>query len=153
MKRCSRRSNASGHGIPSHDTFSRLFRLLDHQVNKANNEWFGLRYNYFGTDSYRFNHYRLGIDPYFYDVHTDDGLISQRSAQRKLSMMVQLSEPDSYEGGDFELHGGSASPAPEKLRLQGTVLVFPSLLRHRVTPLTRGERCTLVAWYDGPCWR
>ena len=41
----------------------------------------------------------------------------------------------------------------EKMRQQGTLIAFPSFLEHRVTPVTRGERFSLVAWMDGPPYR
>ena len=66
---------------------------------------------------------------------------------RKLSLVVQLTESESYEGGDFELIDSSY---PEKLsRKQGTLLVFPSYTLHRVTPLTAGTRNSLVGWVAG----
>jgi len=69
---------------------------------------------------------------------------------RKLSISVQLSEENSYEGGDLELDYGEAIKMPRK---QGTVIAFPSFAVHEITPVTAGERCSLVAWVSGPVFK
>ena len=65
-------------------------------------------------------------------------------------MTVQLSDGSEYEGGDFELRDGTANPLNQtELKQKGTVLIFPSFLSHRVKPVTKGVRKTLVAWFEG----
>ena len=77
-------------------------------------------------------------------------IISSRR-DRKLSVTVQLSDPSEYEGGGFEF---LECPNPdESSRKKGTVLVFPSYLKHRVLPVTKGTRKSLVAWFEGPRWK
>ena len=84
----------------------------------------------------------------FYDWHTDFAGISPL---RKLSISIQLSSPEDYEGGDLELLYGTQ---PQKLdRGRGALIVFPSFMLHRVTPVTRGTRWSLVAWILGKRWR
>ena len=71
--------------------------------------------------------------------------------QRKLSLTVQLSDPSEYEGGGLEFRQGcSIIEAP---RAKGAVVAFPSWAPHRVTPVTRGVRRSLVAWVGGPSFR
>ena len=66
-------------------------------------------------------------------------------------MSIQLSDSDDYEGGDLEL---MFREEPVKLdRTRGTLVAFPSFMLHRVTPVTRGTRWSLVAWITGPRWR
>ena len=78
------------------------------------------------------------------DWNRDDGL------DRKLSVTVQLSGADEYEGGDFSF---SECQSPyEREKEKGTVLVFPSYLQHAVQPVTSGTRRSLVAWFEGPRW-
>ena len=70
--------------------------------------------------------------------------------------MVQLSHPDDYENGDFQIknfYGNELTEHKESLRNRGTVIVFPSFLEHQVTPVTKGTRYSLVQWYRGPDWR
>jgi PKHD-type hydroxylase len=69
-------------------------------------------------------------------------------APRKLSLVLQLSDPSEYEGGDLEIFDG---PEPIKIeKKKGMVTAFPSFVLHRVTPVTKGIRKTLVVWLTGP---
>jgi len=72
---------------------------------------------------------------------------------RKLSCVIQLSDPDTYTGGDFELYDLNEYPSKEELRQQGTVIFFPSFLTHAALPVTSGIRHSLAVWVDGPKWR
>lgn len=82
-----------------------------------------------------------------YEWHMDKGSIDQ--APRKLSLTLQLSDPEDYEGGVLEfMIGGSKIIQAEKTR--GMLYAFPSYIMHRVTPVTKGVRKSLVAWISGP---
>lgn len=90
----------------------------------------------------------------FYNWHNDVMWESPHCAHRKLSMSIQLSDSSDYEGGDLEIKPLHLDPPdPTTLRKQGNVIVFPSFLMHRVTPVTKGTRYSLVAWMEGPKWR
>lgn len=90
----------------------------------------------------------------FYDWHIDTQFESPNQSQRKLSMVIQLSDPSDYEGGNLEISPWIfGPPSSDQLKTQGTVIVFPSLIQHRVTPVTKGTRYSLVAWMEGPKWR
>jgi PKHD-type hydroxylase len=70
--------------------------------------------------------------------------------RRKLSLTVQLSDPSEYEGGDFHIwYGGDEGQFITMPKEKGTVLIFPSFLMHRVTPVTKGTRKALVFWTGG----
>jgi PKHD-type hydroxylase len=70
---------------------------------------------------------------------------------RKISITIQLSNPDDYDGGDLEFWLGKT---PEKApREQAFAVLFPSYLMHRVTPVTRGMRKSLVVWVGGDTFR
>lgn len=86
-----------------------------------------------------------------YDWHHDVDWNKNDGGDRKLSVTVQLSDPEDYEGGHFEFL--EVEQPSSEIRDKGTVLVFPSYLHHRVTPVTSGVRKTLVAWFEGPTWR
>lgn len=86
-----------------------------------------------------------------YDWHEDVAWGDPAPHGRKLSFVAQLSDPSEYEGGDFEFFR-HASPGPE-FKKRGAVLVFPSFLHHRVTPVTAGVRRSLVSWIEGPKFR
>ena len=85
-----------------------------------------------------------------YDWHHDVHWSSQDLQDRKLSVTLQLSEPDSYQGGLFEFDEVKTNA---DFSAKGSVLVFPSYLSHKVHPVTAGKRHALVAWFFGPRWR
>ena len=82
-----------------------------------------------------------------YKWHLDKGPGEDRPP-RKLSMVLGLLDPDEYEGGDFEIKTGvERQVLPIK---KGRVIAFPSWTLHRVTPVTKGIRKTVVIWVGGP---
>lgn len=87
----------------------------------------------------------------FYGWHIDRGDRGVAASRRKLSIAVQLSPPDDYEGGDLEINA-DARPITAP-RAQGCAIAFPSFALHRVAPVTRGVRYSLVAWFHGPDFR
>jgi PKHD-type hydroxylase len=80
-----------------------------------------------------------------YDWHVDIGPNSIN--HRKISLTIQLSDPDEYEGGDLQIWTGGEFKTIE--RKQGCVIIFPSFLMHRITPITKGIRKSLVLWVGG----
>ena len=65
-------------------------------------------------------------------------------------MIIQLSDPSEYQGGQFLLANEHEQPDPKALTQRGTVLCFPSPVQHTVKPVTSGVRKSLVAWIEGP---
>lgn len=89
-----------------------------------------------------------------YDWHQDLHWTDTKPVHRKLSMVIQLSDSENYEGGNLELRPPDLeAPDASALRNRGTILCFPSLVEHRVTPVTKGKRYSLVAWFEGPKFR
>ncbi len=82
-----------------------------------------------------------------YGWHQDyNGAIS-----RKLSMVLQLTDPSQYEGGNLQV---MTNANPITIRKQrGLVAVFPAYALHQVTPVTQGSRQSLVAWVSGPAFK
>jgi PKHD-type hydroxylase len=83
----------------------------------------------------------------FYKGHVD-ALDWKIPHNRKLSLVVQLSSPDEYEGGELKLYN-SYEPTIIK-REKGLIVTFPSYTLHEVSPITKGDRYSLVAWVHGP---
>jgi PKHD-type hydroxylase len=73
--------------------------------------------------------------------------------QRKLSMTIQLSNPEDYEGGDFIFRDDNLSQIENIYKDKGSIIIFPSIMQHKIAPVTKGERLALVAWVEGPAWR
>ena len=81
----------------------------------------------------------------FYDYHLDiDG---SYGVQRKISIVVQLSDQEDYEGGELELKTSKNSYVADKSK--GSILLFPSFCLHKVHPVTKGKRNSLVLWVSG----
>jgi PKHD-type hydroxylase len=85
----------------------------------------------------------------FFDWHMDFG--AGDISNRKLSITVQLSDPAEYEGGDlqFMINQNIVNAPKEK----GTAIIFPSFALHRVTPITKGSRKSIVGWIAGPPYK
>lgn len=84
-----------------------------------------------------------------YDWHMDIG--PSPINHRKISLVTLLSDPNEYEGGDLELWtGGKFITLP---RIKGCTFIFPSFLLHRVTPVTKGLRQSLVLWVGGESYK
>ena len=123
-----------------------LMNLTDSFTRNANRKTFNLDVSY--IPPIQLTQYDVGAScGWHIDVHWDTEL----AYDRKLSVVVQLCDPNSYEGGVFEFGGGPV--APKEFATQGSVLVFPSYLSHRVTEVTKGVRYSIVSWAEGPRWR
>ncbi len=83
----------------------------------------------------------------FYGLHRDYDYEDKFTITRKLSLTVQLSDENDYEGGDLVFHTGYDKE--KSTRGKGSVVVFDSKLYHEVTPVTKGTRYSLVKWYHG----
>ena len=68
---------------------------------------------------------------------------------RKLSMTISLVDGNDYEGGDFQIMVDEKELTVEQARNKGTVTVFPSFIKHRVSPVKKGTRYSLVLWWCG----
>ena len=113
------------------------------------------RFETFQYTTYRApgGHYDWHIDNAFpYKDGPNKGLI------RKLSLTIQLSDPEDYEGGMFEQRIlrkndegdlNAITNSLESIKPRGSLLVFPGFVYHRVMPVTKGTRRSLVAWAVG----
>lgn len=83
-----------------------------------------------------------------YSWHMDTVKQVAGKTPRKLSMVLQLSDPADYAGGDLQIKGGPTDTTVQRER--GLITIFPSYMLHRVTPLESGVRKSLVVWISGP---
>jgi len=125
---------------PKHD-LNWIYRKVTDAAMYLNNTYF--KFNLYGfIEGFQFTYYKSPGGKY--EKHVDRGM---RSQIRKLSLTIQLSDPSSYEGGDLHLYtGNEATIIPKE---QGKLIAFPSYVLHEVTPVTKGERYSLVAWITG----
>jgi PKHD-type hydroxylase len=118
-----------------------LFRKITDVVINLNERFF--KFDLYGmTEGLQFTNYKAPSGKY--DKHIDRSL---NYGIRKLSISIQLTDPKEYEGGELKLHEGSIPSIMSKK--QGTLIMFPSFTLHEVTPVTKGERNSLVTWVTG----
>ena len=126
---------------PSPDT-TWLFERLEAAISQMNNAY---KYDLLGFyEGVQIATYTHGGN---YDWHIDLG--PGENSRRKLSMSIQLSDSDSYDGGELEFMNNEQKTE----KAIGTLIVFPSFLQHRVTPVISGTRQSLVAWVHGQPFR
>lgn len=130
--------------VPMTLEFAWVYKKVEEAISTANRElwWFFL-------DGWR-EHLQLSMynenEQGHYEWHMDCG--SGFGSGRKVSLTVQLSDPAEYEGGDMQF---LITQKPITLsKEQGTAVVFPSYMEHRVLPVTKGKRYSLVIWVTGP---
>jgi PKHD-type hydroxylase len=122
-----------------------LYERLSFIARQLNGQFFG--FDLFGFNEHmQFTVYQEGGH---YTWHQDSGVSD--TAPRKLSMVVQLTDPSEYEGGDLQILSGPNETTVSKQL--GQVTAFPSYMLHRVTPVTKGVRRTLVVWVTGPSFK
>jgi len=119
-----------------------LFRKLVDGVTNLNNQFFKFDITGF-NEGLQFTNYKAPSG--HYSAHTDRGF---NGPIRKLSVTIQLSDPLKYKGGDLKLMDDTEPFIAQKK--QGMLYAFPSYVLHEVTPVTKGERNSLVAWITGP---
>ncbi len=141
-----------------------------HYIERANRENFLYDLRCIDGESMQYTQYGEGQ---FYGWHNDAGIAGaykpasvgnrmEGLAQdfvnenielvRKLSFVLQLSDPDDYEGGNLQLldESGKSYFAP---RNRGTIILFDSRTQHRVLPVKSGLRKSIVGWTVGPRWK
>jgi PKHD-type hydroxylase len=123
-----------------------MYRDLDKFIQAANENHFG-----FGdvrvTENAQFTEYPVGG---FYDWHMDCDINMQHEPPvRKISMTLLLNDPSEFEGGHLEL----GAPGKFGELKQGHAIAFASFINHRVQPVTRGVRQSLVVWFGGKPFR
>ena len=123
-----------------------MYRDIETTMLKANGNHFGFDGMQL-TEVAQFTHYLEGG---FYDWHMDNDVQGKHQPPvRKISMTLLLSDPSTFEGGELEfMHKGKTA----KLK-QGQAIFFASWLQHRVKPVTKGERKSLVMWFGGPSFK
>ena len=131
------------HFIPKTLEFSGLYLKIFREIEKFNNDFFKFHLSEIVEDI-QYTEYDESYKGH-YDWHLDCG----NSNTRKLSMVIQLSDPSEYEGGELQVHNGE-SPYRTCTKEKGAMIMFPSFLQHRVTPVTKGTRRSLVLWVSGP---
>lgn len=145
------------HNIQYRDCYTSF--IIDPDIMDQLLKYFGpvlkkLKYNISHLESLQYTVYDEG---HYYNWHQDnhpapyeDGTI------RKLSMTMFLTDPDEYEGGELEIEFGGPgdnSKIESFKGKRGSIVFFHSTNWHRVTPVTKGTRKSLVGWFCGQKWK
>ncbi len=127
--------------IPEIDWVSTIFNHYFHIANREIWEYDVTELESVQVTKYDKNH--------FYGWHSDYGTSGDKDLTRKLSMSIVLTDPEDYSGGKLQFidYMGKVQSIPKE---RGTVVVFDSRTPHRVTPVLRGQRLSLVSWMTGP---
>ena len=138
-----------------------IFKTVNEFVSKANHNA-GWNFEYDFTESCQFTiykktqHYTWHADAFpvpYSDNHQFKGF---RGKIRKLTCIIQLSDPSEYEGGELEFDFRNSTKentsnivSDKSFSTKGSIIVFPSFVYHRVKPVTKGNRHSLVSWCLG----
>ena len=124
------------------DEMKEMYNDINKFIQRANLNHFGFE-DIQITEQAQFTEYPVGG---FYDWHMDcDVNMAHEPPVRKISMTLLLSHENEFEGGDLEL----MAPGKFAKLKQGHAVIFASFLNHRVAPVTRGVRQSLVMWFGG----
>ena len=119
-----------------------MYKDIEKNMKQTNGNHFGFEGMQI-TEMAQYTEYPEGG---FYDWHTDNDVNCENEPPvRKISMTCLLSPENEFEGGDLELMKEGQSV---KLK-QGQAIFFASFIRHRVAPVIRGNRKSLVMWFGG----
>ena len=136
--------NYHGSYIPQDDDTSWMYNRIFEKAKQLNGQSY--QYDITGIEEQMYyNTYDSSLNHHF-GWHVDSG--HRTPYPRKLTVVVQLTDPDTYDGGTLEIRTPDQPiPVPKHL---GSIVIFPSYRIHRVTPITRGVRNTVVAFVTGP---
>ena len=130
------------------DRFPSIKNMVEHHFASANRMIYG--FDTVNAVQIQFTEYHATSSDHY--VWHDDCLGDKDGPyDRKLSLSLQLSDPRDYDGGKLQF--AMDEEISTSASGQGDIVIFPSFRRHRVTPVTRGTRYSLVAWAEGPRWR
>jgi len=130
------------------DNMKWVYRRVTDVITSLNNQYF--KFDLFGLTEARrpFQFTKYEAPGGFFGMHKD---MLAGYPIRKLSMTLQLSDPEDYEGGELVLLLGKEAEILSKE--QGKMICFPSYLLHEVRPVTKGTRYSLVAWVTGKAFK
>lgn len=122
-----------------------IFQRIEDLVHRWNAENFNFEVE--EAEHLQLTRYNVGDQ---YDWHVDHG--PGNISRRKITVATLVSDPATFEGGEIEFFAcdqGHRRPYPN----QGDAVIFPSWLNHRVVPVTKGVRWSLINWWGGPPFR
>lgn len=136
-----------GSRVHLNDDIKWVYDRVYESVVKLNDESY--QYDITGiSEQMYYNTFDAALDHHF-NWHVDSGV--GNPYPRKITAVIQLSDPSEYEGGVLEIKAPNSDVKVSNTL--GSIAIFPSYRIHRVTPVTKGLRNTLVAFITGPEFR
>jgi PKHD-type hydroxylase len=148
-----RKSNVKFHNFdPSNENTNWIFHRLNSIIEQANNMFYGFDLNGFETFQYtEYDESENGRYDFHMDTIMGKNMPTDMIETRKLSVTLCLNEAGvDYEGGEFQINSGQEKDAETTPAIRGRAFLFPSFMIHRVAPVTKGKRKSLVVWCNGP---
>lgn len=130
--------------------FEYIFDIFWKTAISANDDFF--QFHISRLNFIQFSEYNSNVLAEYKPHHDVFWLNGDPVYHRKLSATIQLSDENSYKGGDFTILNVDSAPLAEDVRKQGTIFYFPSFMTHQVSPVTQGVRYSLTAWFEGKKW-
>ena len=129
-----------------------IFERINGVIEILNDRFYNM--DLYGYDSLQYTEYN-SEEKGHYGFHMDSAIGGANAIgdTRKLSLSMFLNDPSEYKGGKFQFNEGTEKNAIDVPQVRGRMIVFPSFMIHRVTPVTKGVRKSLVAWVLGPKFR
>ena len=120
-----------------------MYKDIEKMMKKTNGNHFGFDGMQI-TELAQYTEYPSGG---FYDWHMDSDVnFEHEPPVRKISMTCLLSHESEFEGGELQME----KEQNKVILKQGQAVFFASFIKHRVAPITRGVRKSLVMWFGGP---
>jgi PKHD-type hydroxylase len=126
-----------------------VFQKIAGLVSDVNANYFGIELR--GSEAIQLTEYDSVYNG-FYGQHSDSSYVGPMR-NRKLSVTMQLSNPDEYEGGELNLYHQNFKTPFVASRELGAMTLFRSHIIHEVMPVTKGKRYSFVTWIQGPLWK
>ena len=127
-----------------------IFHPVLELIQKVNNDYYG--FDLMDPEPFQITKYdekNQGFYKPHQDGQYDEVPVKGNYMVRKLSVSIQLTAPEYYEGGTFEFPDDKEKFVVEDSMEQGTAIFFPSYMKHGVVPVTKGTRYSLVCWVGG----
>jgi PKHD-type hydroxylase len=145
-------------------------KIRDSNICFLNDQWLTSVFNYYMQDANQRAGWNFDIENsedtqftvynknQYYNWHVDQDVDpyqqgAYKGLTRKISLSMSLNDGTKYEAGNFKFGYNNKETVCKELRQKGTVAVFPSFINHRVEPVKKGARYSIVKWFLGKSFK
>lgn len=137
--------------------YNKIFPVSFHACLLDKNHYIHSRLESYWEDVLNFFKFDIQfVEPYelkrytkgdFFGKHIDTYYVLKENLDRKITISIQLQDPNEYEGGNLRISSNTYKTP------KGSIIAFPTYLSHDVSLITHGVRWSLIGWAWGPYWR